>query len=334
MSELITFREEGIFCEQAGIFIDPWKPVSKAVITHAHADHSRAGMGAYLSHHWSIPVMKHRLGEQIKTQGLEYGENLNINGVQISLHPAGHIPGSAQVRLEYKGEIWCVSGDYKLQNDGVSHPWEAVKCTHFITESTFGLPVFKWPEQEEVMAEILQWWRENTANGLNSVLFVYSLGKAQRILASLPELPNEVLVHGAIHNTNEVLADFIDLPKTTYLSNEIDKSRLKGSLILAPPSAFGSPWMKKLKPYSTAMASGWMAMRGTRRRRNTDRGFILSDHADWEGLNKAVMASEAERVYVTHGYSNLFSRWLIEQGVDAEVVVTNYTEQEVDTEES
>lgn len=334
MSELITFREEGVYCEKAGIYIDPWKPVEKAVITHAHADHSRSGMKSYLSHHWSIPVMKHRLGDHIKTQAVDFGEKINLNGVKISLHPAGHIPGSAQVRLEHKGEIWCISGDYKLENDGISHPWEPIKCNYFITESTFGLPVFKWSEQEKVMTDIVKWWQENAENGLNSVLFVYALGKAQRILASLPELPGEIFVHGAIHNTNEILSDFIQLPETNYMSGEIDKKRLKGSLILAPPSAFGSPWSRKLKPYSTAMASGWMAMRGTRRRRNTDRGFILSDHADWEGLNKAVKASEADKVFVTHGYSNLFSRWLNEQGIQAEVVETNYVDEVSDKEEA
>jgi len=321
---LIEFTEKGLHCSRGDFYIDPWRPVDRAVITHAHADHSRWGMKNYLSHHRSIPVMRHRLGE-IRAEGIEYGEDRIINGVKISLFPAGHIPGSAQVRVEYKGEVWVVTGDYKLIDDGLSAPFEPVKCHHLVTESTFGLPVYKWKPQEEVFDEMNLWWKQNREQDLASVLLGYSLGKAQRILNSIDHTIGPILLHGAIHNSNLALeAAGFSFPETELITKDTPKEKYRGSLIIAPPSAFGSPWMKKLKPYKVGTASGWMSLRGARRRRNVDRGFVLSDHADWNELNQAVEASEAEKVYVTHGYTNIFSKWLNDQGVDAEPVTTEY----------
>lgn len=321
---LIEFTEKGLHCSRGDFYIDPWRPVDRAVITHAHADHSRWGMKNYLSHHRSIPVMRHRLGE-IRAEGIEYGEDRIINGVKISLFPAGHIPGSAQVRVEYKGEVWVVTGDYKLIDDGLSAPFDPVKCHHLVTESTFGLPVYKWKPQEEVFDEMNLWWKQNREQDLASVLLGYSLGKAQRILNSIDHTIGPILLHGAIHNSNLALeAAGFSFPETELITKDTPKEKYRGSLIIAPPSAFGSPWMKKLKPYKVGTASGWMSLRGARRRRNVDRGFVLSDHADWNELNQAVEASEAEKVYVTHGYTNIFSKWLNDQGVDAEPVTTEY----------
>ncbi|MCH2214238.1 MAG: ligase-associated DNA damage response exonuclease [Flavobacteriales bacterium] len=321
---LIEFTDKGLYCEKGGFFIDPWRPVDKAVITHAHADHSRWGMKKYLAHHLSIPVMKLRLGK-INTTGMNYGECKRVNGVQLSLHPAGHILGSAQVKVEYKGEIWVISGDYKLIDDKISTPFEPVKCHTLVTESTFGLPVYKWKPQAEVFAEMNQWWRENKEKGLASVILGYSLGKAQRILCSIDSSIGNILLHGAIHNSNLALRECgLQFPKTELITKTTEKEKYRGSLIIAPPSAFGSAWMNKLKPYKVATASGWMTIRGARRRRNVDRGFILSDHADWDELNQAVKLSKAERVYVTHGYTGIFSNWLREQGYDAHPVTTEY----------
>ncbi len=321
---LISFTENGIYCERADVYIDPWKPVKKALITHAHADHSRYGMTQYLAHHHSVPVMKHRLGE-IDVEGIKYGEIKTINGVQISFHPAGHIPGSSQIKLEYKGEIWVLSGDYKLSDDGLCAPYEPVKCHHFVTESTFGLPVFRWQPQKIIMEDINSWWAENHQNGVTSVLLGYALGKAQRMLVNLNTSIGEIFLHGAIDNSNIALeAAGYHFPATKRITKETDKKRFRGAMVIAPPSALGSPWMKQFKPFQVATASGWMGLRGARRRRNVDRGFILSDHADWDELNEAVKLSEADHVYVTHGYTSVFSKWLSANGIQSEIVQTQF----------
>lgn len=311
---------------QAGIYIDPWQPVDKAVITHAHSDHARPGSHAYLCHHDTVPLLRLRLGADIQVEGLAYHEPLLINGVRISLHPAGHITGSAQVRLEYKGEVWVVSGDYKLQDDGVSVPFEPVPCHHFITESTFGLPVYKFPDPASVHADINSWWSVNAASQVNSVIIGYALGKAQRIIRHLDPDIGAVWVHGAVDNVNQVLeANGLLLPSSERVLAITAKKDIRGAMIVAPPSAIGSSWMNRFAPYSLGVCSGWMQLRGARRRRSADRGFILSDHCDWQQLNEAVKATGAEKVYVTHGYKAVFARWLQQEcGLQAYEVDTLY----------
>ncbi len=331
---LLEFTEEGIYCAQADVHIDPWKRVKKAIITHAHADHSRWGMQHYLAHHMSIPVMKLRLGQDISVQGLEYNEPILMNGVKISLHPAGHIPGSSQVRVEYKDEIWVVSGDYKVENDGLCTPFEAIKCHHFITECTFGLPVYHWKPQIEIFSEINDWWSQNAKDGKTTFITAYSLGKAQRIIKNLDHSIGKVYTHGAIENTNEVLREAgLALQDTVRVTKDIDKKAYQGSIVIAPPSAINSPWMRKFKPLSLGIASGWMQLRGTRRRRAADRGFALSDHADWPGLLQAIKATEAERVITTHGYTNVFSRYLNEIGIASIEEKTLFTGETIDSSE-
>ncbi|WP_306642809.1 ligase-associated DNA damage response exonuclease [Sanyastnella coralliicola] len=333
MTGLLSYKAQGIYCEAGDFFIDPWRPVNKALITHAHADHSRWGMKQYLAHHRSIPVMRHRLGE-INVSGVEYEEEVNINGVKVSFHPAGHIIGSSQIRVEYKGEVWVVSGDYRTgESDHTCAPFEPVKCHAFITESTFGLPIFRWQTNESLFADINAWWSSLARNKKNAVLFAYSLGKAQRVLAGVDPSIGPIYTHGAVENTNEVLrADGMILPETTRITQDHKSGDIKGALIIAPPSAMGTPWMKRLQPYETAIASGWMQVRGMRRRRNADKGFVLSDHADWEGLNHAIAETGAERIYVTHGYSDIYSKYLSEQGYDARVVETEYGEEQEEKE--
>lgn len=330
MSSLLELTEAGLFCPQAGIFIDPWKAVDHAIITHAHSDHARWGMKHYLAHHNSAEVMKLRLGKEINLETVNFGQTIKINGVKISLHPAGHIPGSAQVRMEYKGKVAVVSGDYKVENDGLSTPFEPVKCHEFVSECTFGLPIYKWESQSEIMNQINSWWKSNASDGKNTVLFAYSLGKAQRILQNLDQSIGSVFVHGAIWNTNQALianrVDIWDVPKVTA---ELPKSTFKGSLIIAPPSAMSTPWMKRFLPFRTGICSGWMTVRGARRRRAADRGFVLSDHADWEGLISAIEATEAEKVYLTHGNTASFGRFLQEEkGIDAVELKTLFGEEE------
>lgn len=333
---MLTFNDNGIYCEPADVYIDPWKPVDRAIITHAHSDHARWGMKHYLAHHDSVPVMRHRLGAEISVEGLDYHQTIKRNGVQISLHPAGHIWGSTQIRLEYKGEIWVVSGDYKLSKDEISTPFEAVKCHHFITESTFGLPVYKFPDPKTIHTDINEWWKQNKADGRNSVLFGYALGKAQRIIKHLDPSIGNIYTHGAIHNINQLYEKHVaQLPPTTYLDKSIDKKEIKGAMIVAPPSADGTPWLRKLKPYRTGICSGWMQLRGTRRRRNADMGFVLSDHADWDELNTAVKETGAENVYVTHGYKAVYAKWLTDTYcINAVEVDTLYTGEQLDKEET
>lgn len=322
---LLEFTDKGIWCQQAGVFIDPWRPVERAIITHGHSDHARRGMGHYLCHHYTEPILKARLGNDITVQGVEYGERLERNGVHISLHPAGHVIGSAQVRVEYKGEVWVVSGDYKVQDDGFATSFEPVKCHVFITECTFGLPVYKWQPQQEVMDDINRWWAHNRAEGKASVISAYSLGKAQRIIQNVDHAIGTIYTHGAIDEMNKaIMAGGVALKPTTYLDASINRKELAGSLVIAPPGALGTPWANKLGDMETAAASGWMALRGTRRRMAVDRGFALSDHADWVGLNDAIAATGAERIITTHGYTDIFTRWLQEQGYQATVEHTQF----------
>jgi putative mRNA 3-end processing factor len=310
---LIELTESGLYCPLAGVFIDPWKPVDKAIITHAHSDHARWGMKRYLAHHHSKEVMKLRLGQDISIQTIDYNESLEINGVKFSLQPAGHIPGSAQVRLEHLGKVVVVSGDYKVEDDGLSQPFEPVKCHEFVSECTFGLPIYKWDSQREIFKEMNDWWRTNASRGRNSVIFGYSLGKAQRIINNLDRSIGNIFVHGAIFNTNEALiANGVKVAEVPKIPQETSKNDLKGAMIIAPPSAMGTAWMKKFSPYGTAICSGWMNVRGARRRRAADTGFVLSDHADWEGLITAIKSTGAEKVYLTHGHTAAFGRYLEE----------------------
>ncbi len=327
---MLTFTPKGIYCPQADIYIDPWRAVPKALITHGHADHSRKGHQSYLFTETAAPAIRYRLGN-INYQTTKFGETTTINGVKISFHPAGHILGSAQIRLEYKGEIWVASGDYKLEDDGLAEAFEPVKCNTFITESTFGLPIYNWKPQAEIFQEINDWWRQNQADGKVSFLTGYSLGKAQRILKGLDASIGKIFTHSAVENINKVFRkQGIQLPETIRATEHTQAKSLIGNLVLAPPSTLNSNWMRKMKPISIAICSGWMALRGARRRRNVDRGFILSDHADWAGLNQAVKATEAERVIVTHGSTDVYAKYLQEQGLQAEVATTEFTGETLD----
>lgn len=322
--KLIEFNDHGLFCPAGGFYIDPWKPVDKAIITHAHSDHARYGSTHYLTHRRSLPIMKLRLGD-IAVQGVEWNEALSINGVQVSLHPAGHIIGSSQVRVSYKGEVWVISGDYKIENDGLSGAFEPIPCDIFITESTFGLPIYNWKPQAAIYAAMQQWVLDNMAEGKNSVFIAYSLGKAQRVIHAISEITNKIFVHGAVWNVQEAfLQNGEPIAPVTKVVPEMDKKLFQQAVIIAPSGAENSPWMKKFAPYNLAVCSGWMQVRGNQRRRNADRAFALSDHADWNGLISAVEGTGAKKVYVTHGFQAVFSKYLNERGIEAEEVKTAY----------
>jgi len=332
---LIELNKSGIYCAEADVYVDPWRKVDRALITHGHSDHARFGHKSYLCTNSSVPILKHRLGANINISGMAYNESISVNGVKISFHPAGHIIGSAQVRLEGKGETWVITGDYKIQKDGISEPYEPVKCSHFITESTFGLPVYKWKDQATVMNEINQWWQSNKDQNKTTIITAYSLGKAQRILHNIDHHIGDIYCHGAIAKMNAAIVESgILLPKSSLIVGETKAEEFYGSLIIAPPSALGSPWMKRFKNVSVGIASGWMMLRGARRRRGADRGFVLSDHCDWYGLNDAVSATGAEHIYPTHGYTQIFSRWLRDQGYDATPLETEFEGESLDKVES
>ena len=324
MNNVLTFTDRGIYCSAGDFYIDPCAPVPRALITHGHADHARDGMGSYLATKSAAPVMKHRLGN-IKLDTIEYGQTLKIGGAVVSFHPAGHVPGSAQIKVEVGGQIWVASGDYKTVNDGLSEPFSPVKCHTFITETTFGLPIFRWTPQDMLADQLNTWWATNAAQGRFSILSAYALGKAQRLMNTVNTDIGPILTHSAIENTNGILrAQGIALPKTIRVTPDLNIKDYMGALVLATPSAMTGTWSRRFGHAATAFASGWMTVRGVRRRRGVERGFIMSDHADWDGLNNAIAATEAEKIFVTHGYTAQFQRWLTEQGYDAHVVSTNY----------
>lgn len=330
---LIEFSDCGLYCRAGDFYIDPWRPVDKALITHGHSDHARWGMKHYLCHTHTKPILQTRIGPG-DYETIEWNETRNINGVKISFHPSGHIIGGSQIRVEHGGEVWVISGDYKVENDGVSGQFEPVKCHHFITECTFGLPIYKWKPQQEIFDGIREWVLENQKAGRTSILFAYSLGKAQRILKPISEVTDTILAHGAVYNVHTALqAAGWKLPDLTRVTPDTPKALLKGGVVIAPSSAEGTSWIKKFAPYSIGVCSGWMQVRGSVRRRNVDAGFILSDHADWPGLLEAVKATEAQTVWATHGFQSAFSRYLTEQGLDGREVKTEYGNDEETVEE-
>ncbi len=320
---LLTFTDRGILCPDGGFYIDPWRPVDRALITHGHSDHARPGHGAYLATHQALPVMRHRLGP-IVADGIAYGETRRIGGVTVSFHPAGHVPGSAQIRVARAGEVWVVSGDYKVESDGLSEAFAPVNCHCFITECTFGLPLFRWEPQSAIAARIADWWARCADQGITPILAAYGLGKAQRLMTLLPQA-GPILTHGAVEETTQILrAQGYALPPTIRVTPQTNPKDHPGAIVIAPPSALGSKWAARFGAVDEAFASGWMALRGIRRRRALGTGFVISDHADWPGLNAAIKATGATRVFATHGYTTPFRRWLEEQGYEAGIVATDY----------
>ncbi len=327
---LLTFTSKGIYCKPGDFYIDPWLPVPYAIITHGHADHARWGSEHYLCHTYTKPILKLRLGADVHVTTLPYAETFNKNGVTISLHPAGHIIGSSQIRLEYKGEVAVVSGDYKTGYDGISHEFEPVRCHEFVTESTFGLPIYNWKTDEQIVEDISRWIQNNQAQDKTSVFLAYSLGKSQRLMKGLEKVA-PIFVHSAVHNINEAIKTTgIVLPHTEILTAETDKELVKKNIVIAPPALLGTNWIKKIPRAAVAICSGWMQVRGSRRWQAVDAGFAMSDHADWQGLLDAIKATGAQKVYVTHGSTAAFSKYLNEIGIESEEVRTQYGKEEED----
>lgn len=332
--KLIRFTKKGLYCIPGKFYLDPWYPVDYAVISHGHADHARWGMKHYLCHHHSKPILQHRINPDIDIQSLAYNEAITINGVNVSFHPAGHIVGSAQIRLEYKGFVVVFTGDYKTSPDGLTIPYKPVKCHEFITESTFGLPIYKWLPDDILQRQMQNWVAKNQSNNRTSVFFGYSLGKAQRIMKML-EGVDEIYVHNAIHKLNEAISSTdIQLPQTRLITSDFNKKDIQNKIVILPPALLDSRLLKRIPNAATAICSGWMQIRGNKRWRSVDAGFPVSDHADWDGLLQAVKATEAEKVYVTHGSQAIFSKYLNEIGIPSEEVKTEYGEAQLNDEKS
>jgi putative mRNA 3-end processing factor len=325
LDDLIKATDQGLYCEAGNFYIDPWGPVEHAVITHAHGDHLRPGSSEYYLAAAGIGLARRRLPVEAVLKPLQYGESIALGDSRVSLHPAGHILGSAQVRVESHDRVWVVSGDYKRDPDPTCHPFEVVPCDVFISEATFALPAYQWPETSSVALEILDWWHSNKERGVASVLFAYALGKAQRVLAELSARTSEsVFVHGAVGALTDAYRETGVHMLTTLPATVSAPTDYAGALIIAPPSAAGSAWMRRFGEHRTGFCSGWMRIRGDRRRRGYDRGFVLSDHADWPSLLRTFSETGAKRILLTHGYTDAMCRYLQERGIDAAAVRTEY----------
>lgn len=333
MEDLVTADDRGLRCERGGFHVDPWGASDAAVVTHAHGDHLREGSRVYHCSEPAAALVRARLPDGARVVAHRWGEPFELGDARVSLHPAGHIRGSAQVRLEVDGRVWVVTGDYKRAADPTAEPFEVVPCDGLVTEATFGLPVFRWEPPERVAREILGWWDRNAAAGRASVLLCYALGKAQRVLAELSRLTDrEVWTHGAVETLTERYREAgVRMLPTRPVSETERGHPFGGALVLAPPSVRTSRWMRRFGVHEVGFASGWMRLRGPRRRRSLDRGFVLSDHADWPALLRTVRESGARRVLVTHGYAEALARYLREQGLDAAAVRTRYEGEETDS---
>lgn len=319
---LLQLTTKGIYCQIADVYLDPLSKVDKALISHGHGDHIKNGCRYYLCTESALPVIRHRLYDPDAVfQGVKYGETIKINGVNFSFHPAGHIIGSAQIRVEYKGEVWVYTGDFKMEEDGLAEAFEPVQCHHLIMETTFGLPIFKWKKQEIIYREINQWWSDNKKNGVTSVISAYALGKAQRLIHGLDNSIGHMICHASIQNVNQIIrSQGVYLPPTLSVSKNTSKDLFNGALVIAPPPICESSWLNRFSPFEVASVSGWMTLQERRIRGKHHRTFILSDHADWDALNRIVKESGAETIYTTHGYVDQFARHLNRSGYQAKVL--------------
>jgi putative mRNA 3-end processing factor len=323
---LIVRTDAGLYCPAGDFHIDAWRGVPRNVVSHAHSDHARAGSDRYLVPPDGVAVLRRRLGELVTVDSLDYGKPLELHGVKLSFHPAGHLLGSAQVRVEHQGQVWVYTGDYKTAPDATCRPFELVRCDTLITECTFGLPIFRWRDPSQVAGEINAWWKANLEQGRTSILLAYSLGKAQRVLSLLDPAIGPILLHGAVATMTDVYRQQnVRLPPTLHADAENAKAYRGRCIVIAPPGAEGGPWIRKFHPESVAVASGWMQLRGHRRRQAVDRGFVLSDHVDWPSLHETLRASGASHVIATHGYTGALVRFLREQGQSAEEFATRFS---------
>ncbi|GMU87006.1 MAG: hypothetical protein AMXMBFR48_22470 [Ignavibacteriales bacterium] len=314
---LLSVNKNGLYCTAGDFYIDPWRGVERAVVTHGHSDHARPGSRSYLSGKASELILKERLGERISIQTAAFGEQVSINGVTVSFHPAGHIPGSAQVRVSYQGEVWVVSGDYKIENDGLAEPFEPVRCHTFITESTFGAPVYHWEKQQKIFEQITRWWGRNREQGKTSVIYAYSLGKSQRLINGLDHSAGMIYCHPTIAAMNQRIRMSGFRLKECAPLNLSEKQQYSGALVIMPQFSAMSEYTRRFNDPEDAYISGWMQIKKMRKSSGKTATFVLSDHADWSGLLWAIKETGAETIYPVHGYTELLSRWLSDNGYSA-----------------
>lgn len=319
---MLVTTPQGLACPRGGFHIDPDGAVDLAIVTHAHADHARPGAARYVCAAPGGPILRRRLGADAIVEEWAYGTTHRMGVVDVSLHPAGHVLGSAQVRVADARETWVVSGDYKRSTDPTCATFEIVPCDTFVSEATFALPIYRWPPVDEVLDDMRAWLSANRRAGRPSVIFAYSLGKAQRLLALLAESFDEPpLAHGAVLAMTEAYGQCgVALPAVEPVEEQTRGARTRGRVVLAPPSAINTPWLKRFPDASTAMVSGWMRVRGARRWKGVDRGFVLSDHSDWPELLDTIAATGAGRVLATHGYTDVLARSCAERGLQAGVL--------------
>lgn len=316
MSKLIEFNQKGIYCTVGDFYIDPNVKVETAVITHAHSDHARRGSLKYISHKYTKPLIESRINAK-NVIPYDYGEEFEINGVKVSLFPSGHVIGGAQVKIEHDGEVVVITSDFKTEDDGISGKFIPIKCDTLVMESTFAQPIYKWDPQEMVYSDMNEWWKTNKVLGRASVIFCYSLGKAQRILANIDPEIGPIVVDDSIDNMNQIIRDMgLKLPITQDIRS-LSINEKKEALILTSSYSLKNGWLNQAKPYALAEASGWMKI-DRFRRGYIDRGFVLSDHADWDSLNQVVKDTEAKEVYVMHGFTKQFAAWLNKNGIKAQ----------------
>jgi putative mRNA 3-end processing factor len=331
---LIINTDRGLYCPVGDFHIDAWRPVTRTIVTHAHSDHARRGSTRYVTARDGVHVLRKRMGDDCTIDGIDYGTTFDMNGVRVSLHPAGHVLGSSQVRIEHRGEVWVFTGDYNRQPDPTCVPFELVRCNTLITECTFGLPIFRWRDPQTVAEEINEWWQENVRLERTSLLLAYSLGKSQHVLSLIDPSIGPILLHGATFAMVEAYRESgVALPPAQHASAENAKLHKRRALVIAPPSALASPWVRKFSPVSDGIASGWMQVRGIRRRRSADRGFVISDHVDWPALMQTIEETGCERVIATHGYTRPVVRFLAEKGMDAMAFETSFKDDGEDEEE-
>jgi putative mRNA 3-end processing factor len=333
MDGLLTLNSKGLYCPKGEFYIDPWKPVKQAVVTHAHGDHLKSGSKAYYTTTTGEALMEHRIQQDTpyEMHTYDFSDSFTINGVTISFHPAGHVLGSAQVRLEYNGEVWVASGDYKRAPDPTCRPFEIQKCDVFISEATFGVPIYKWDPGHTIAGQMINWWERNASENKPTVIFAYALGKAQRILAELQQLTDkDVYIHGALDAITEIYRlQGVKMLETQLVSNQDRSKKFDRDLILSTPSGYRSAWMKRFKNCETAFASGWMRVRGRRRMQGYDRGFVLSDHADWPNLIQTIKDTGATKIYITHNHAGILARYLREtHDMDATNISTQFGDEE------
>lgn len=327
-SDIVRVERAGLYCEAGDFYIDPWGPVDTAFITHAHADHARVGARQYYASEKSAALLYHRLGSPLNLQTSPFGKKIKLGKAWVSFHSAGHILGSSQIRIEVGDRVWVASGDYKRTPDPSCDPFEVVECDTFISESTFALPVYHWESGQKTAERIFKWWEQDRTRP--SLIFCYALGKAQRILAELQHFTDATIyLHGSMEKLTEIYRDQgVEMLPTKLVTEAPSGHDFKGDLILAPPSAHRSPWMKRFKEPQTAFASGWMQVRGARRRRGYEKGFVLSDHADWNELNQTIEETKASTVFLTHGRTETLDRYLSERGLHVRHFETQYEDED------